>query len=207
MAPRPPRSSRGQRTICLPFTEEAYARIIDDPQQFRRALEDVCDRFGLPCPDDDAVPEEPADYESQYIACFEVGLPAAPVPLQASHYNRREPVPAVIHEHILFYRRFGMRQAADNAEPADHVLNEVAFLIHLDELLLAGNTEVESLLFGRRDFLGRQITPWLSRAAAEAEKQRLPATYRTLLGVLARATQEDLDLTGGAAGRRAREDA
>ena len=41
MAPRPPRSSRGQRTICLPFTEEAYARIIDDPQQFRRALEDA----------------------------------------------------------------------------------------------------------------------------------------------------------------------
>ena len=41
MAQRPPRSSRGQRTLCLPFTEEAYARIIDDPQQFRRALDDA----------------------------------------------------------------------------------------------------------------------------------------------------------------------
>jgi hypothetical protein len=39
MAQRPTRASRGQRTICLPITEAAYARIIDDPQQFRRALE------------------------------------------------------------------------------------------------------------------------------------------------------------------------
>jgi hypothetical protein len=41
MAPRPTRSSRGQRTICLPITEEAYARIIVDPQQFRRALDEA----------------------------------------------------------------------------------------------------------------------------------------------------------------------
>ena len=41
MAPRPTRSSRGQRTICLPITEEAYARLIEDPQQFRRALDEA----------------------------------------------------------------------------------------------------------------------------------------------------------------------
>jgi hypothetical protein len=41
MAQRPTRASRGQRTVCLPITEAAYARIIDDPQEFRRALEDA----------------------------------------------------------------------------------------------------------------------------------------------------------------------
>jgi hypothetical protein len=40
------RLSRGHRTICLPISEEAYARIIDDPAAFRRAL-DECFR-GMP---------------------------------------------------------------------------------------------------------------------------------------------------------------
>ena len=34
------RASRGHRTICLPISEEAYARIIDDPAQFRRTIDD-----------------------------------------------------------------------------------------------------------------------------------------------------------------------
>jgi hypothetical protein len=35
------RAARGQRTICLPITEDAYARIIDDPRAFRRALDET----------------------------------------------------------------------------------------------------------------------------------------------------------------------
>ena len=34
------RSSRGHRTICLPISEHAYARVIDDPAAFRRTLDD-----------------------------------------------------------------------------------------------------------------------------------------------------------------------
>ena len=34
------RSSRGHRTICLPFAEEAYSQIIGDPAEFRRAIDD-----------------------------------------------------------------------------------------------------------------------------------------------------------------------
>ena len=34
------RLSRGHRTICLPISEEAYSRIIDDPVAFRRALDE-----------------------------------------------------------------------------------------------------------------------------------------------------------------------
>jgi hypothetical protein len=32
------RASRGHRTICLPFAEEAYLQIIHDPAEFRRAI-------------------------------------------------------------------------------------------------------------------------------------------------------------------------
>jgi hypothetical protein len=34
------RASRGHRTICLPFAEESYLRIITDPAEFRRAIDD-----------------------------------------------------------------------------------------------------------------------------------------------------------------------
>jgi hypothetical protein len=33
------RSSRGHHTICLPIPEEVYARIVNDPHEFRRALD------------------------------------------------------------------------------------------------------------------------------------------------------------------------
>ena len=31
------RPSRGHRTICLPISEEAYQRIVNDPREFRTA--------------------------------------------------------------------------------------------------------------------------------------------------------------------------
>ncbi len=34
------RASRGHRTLCLPITEEAYRRIVGDPGEFRRAIDD-----------------------------------------------------------------------------------------------------------------------------------------------------------------------
>ena len=35
------RSSRGQRTICLPVSEDAYSQAVRDPATFRRILDDV----------------------------------------------------------------------------------------------------------------------------------------------------------------------
>jgi hypothetical protein len=34
------RSSRGHRTICVPISEETYSQIVNDPQQFRRTLDE-----------------------------------------------------------------------------------------------------------------------------------------------------------------------
>lgn len=34
------RASRGHRTLCLPFAEEFYARVIDDLIEFRRAIDE-----------------------------------------------------------------------------------------------------------------------------------------------------------------------
>lgn len=162
---------------------------------FREALATVCETFGLSIPEGELAPESFADYESRYIACFEVGLPQPPVVLLASHYNRREPVPRTIHEHVLFYRRFGARLPAGNLEPADHLLHELSFLIHLDELLLAGTVEAESILRGRYDFLTRQAARWPAKAAADAEDRHLPVLYQVLLALLSAAVAQDLELT------------
>ena len=125
-------------------------------------------------------------------------MPGPPVVLRASHYNRREPVPATIHEHVLFYRRFGTRLAAGNLEPADHLSNQLAFLIRLDELPCATELERRSVLRARRDFLTRQVTRWTAMAAAAAEEKLLPPVYRVLLTLLARAVEQDLELSRAA---------
>lgn len=163
-------------------------------QEFRTALELACAEFALPCPEGMLFPDEYAEYESRYLACFEVGLPEPPVVLLASHYNRREPVPATIHEHILFYRRFGATLAAANREPADHLLNELAFLMHLDELLEQG-LPAASILHARHDFLTRQVRRWVEHAARSAEENGIPAVYQTLLRLLAAAVLQDAELT------------
>jgi DMSO reductase family type II enzyme chaperone len=162
---------------------------------FQRALDSLCDQFGAGFPGNEVVPSAYADFESRYIACFEVGLPAPPVALQASHYNRREPVPAIIHEHILFYKRFGLQLRDGDSESADHLLHELAFLLHLDQLLVTGKMSADSLSLARRDFLDRHLSRWLSRAADAAEEKHLPALYQTLLTLLTRAVNQDRELT------------
>jgi DMSO reductase family type II enzyme chaperone len=179
-----------------PPTPEQHAWL--SGPDFRNALSLACEEFGLLCPDGLVVPEDRADHESRYLGCFEVGVPGPPVVLQASHYNHHEPVPRIIHEHILFYRRFGARLTAGNREPADHLVNELAFLIWLDELVRQQVVGIESVLRARLDFLNRQAARWPARAAAEAEDKGLPELYCTLLAVLAAAVQQDQELTESA---------
>lgn len=167
-------------------------------EEFRHSLEELGDRFGIAPPRGELAAASPADHSARYIACFEVGLPEPPVVLLASHYNQREPVTAIIHEHILFYRRFGTSLAAGNIEPADHLLNELAFLIRLDELFQADPRAAGSVWRARQDFLQRHISRWVAQAAAVAREKRLPDVYVALLDILTAAVAQDLSLTTAA---------
>jgi DMSO reductase family type II enzyme chaperone len=180
---------------ALDYPEEGAQDWLTGPE-FRQALELLCERFGVACPEGELFPPGLADCRSRYLACFEVGHPGPPVPLVASHYNHKEPAPATVREHVLFYKCFGVRLARDNREPPDHLRNELAFLVHLDAALLAGADD-ESLRPARRDFLARQVCRWVGRAVNEARARGLPAVYVCLLEVLARAAAEDLQWCGG----------
>ena len=122
-------------------------------------------------------------------------MPTPPVPLQASHYDRRHPAPAVIHEHILFYKQFGQQPTAVNGEPADHLSNELGFLIHLDERAIRQPDQRDSIVKARRDFLKRQAGPWPARAVELAVENGLPQLYVAALSLLAAAIEQDRDLT------------
>lgn len=163
--------------------------------EFRDTLARLCEAFDVPPPDAELTPEDFAEFESRYLACFEVGMPTPPVPLQASHYDRRHPAPAVIHEHILFYKQFGQQPAAANGEPADHLSNELAFLIHLDERAIRQPDKRDSILKARRDFLKRQAGKWPASAVALAADNGLPQLYLTALALLAAALDQDRELT------------
>ncbi len=178
---------------------------------FALALAELCERFGADRPPDGPlVPPEFDDYQADYIATFEVGMPAPPVVLLASHYNRREPAPRIIHEHLTLYRRFGARPADGNIEPPDHLLNELSFLVRLDELLIDGQVDAESVLRARRDFLHRHVARWPGqaldalaaapgrRSARSAAVRPVAPLYRTLLSLLAAAVGQDLELSESA---------
>jgi DMSO reductase family type II enzyme chaperone len=165
---------------------------------FAQALESLCESYSLTCPAGPYTPETFADHESRYLACFEVGLPGPPVPLLASHYNRREPVPRIIHEHILLYRRFGVQVRTGSLEPADHLVNQLAFLLRLDELTQSGSVDAESLLRARHDLLTRHLVRWTPLAAAVTEEKHLPPVYCVLLALLAAAVEQDRELTATA---------
>jgi TorA maturation chaperone TorD len=198
--PQVERNLAGARAVVYGFVRA----VLDKPTQeqhrwmtsraFRAALEELAGSFGVTVPPGLPVAADFADYEAAYIATFDVGVPIPPVVLLASHYNRREPVPAVIYEHLLFYRRFKTRSPCDG-EPADHVLHELTFLIRLDELLAAWLVAPASLRRARRDFLRRQVSPWVGRAAADAAEKDVPGVYAAVLALLAAAVEQDLELT------------
>ncbi|MFN4260204.1 MAG: molecular chaperone TorD family protein [Gemmataceae bacterium] len=174
-------------------TTEQHAWLASD--RFRRQLIDVASVFGIEPPTGDLVPDKFPDHEARYLACFEVGLPEPPVVLLASHYHRRAPVTAIIHEHKLYYQWFAANGRMDNQEPADHLLNELIFLIHLDDLLLNPRRDEASVVRARRDFVHRHVARWVPHASAAANENHIPHLYRTLLAILAAAIGHDQELT------------
>jgi DMSO reductase family type II enzyme chaperone len=162
---------------------------------FREALDGVCRQFDVNVPAGRLFAAGYTDYEAAYIATFDVGLPAPPIVLLASHYQRTEPAPRIVHEHILFYRRFGMQLAKGNIEQADHLLNELAFLIHLDDPDGTRGIDDESVRCARRDFLFRHTGCWVPQAVERAAGTNQLPIYVALLRLLSAAVAQDLELT------------
>lgn len=139
------------------------------------------------------LPDDPAAYETEFIGAFEAGVPNAPVPLIESHYNRRDPVPRLLHENILFYRAFGLQLKDSSAETSDHLRHQLEFVAWLLELEadLADDAEAgerrDQLRRGRAEYAARHLLSWLPRAVEKAEgaPRRWTPDYLTLAARLA----------------------
>jgi DMSO reductase family type II enzyme chaperone len=121
------------------------------------------------------LPRTAAAFEEDYLATFEVGLPHPPCPLIESHWNKREPLAGVLHENILFYRRFGLELSAPGKETADHLLHQLEFVQYLYHLEATFDHDTDrekrdQIAHARRDFLERHIGYWVPVAAAALEE-------------------------------------
>lgn len=129
-------------------------------------------------PLDPEVPAEYDDYCERYIATFDVGTPTPPVPLIESHYNKREPIPRILHENILFYRQFGLQLRDTSLESADHLRHQLEFVRHLLEyrsrLATSGQAAASAQATqALADYARRHLLSWLPEAAICAENAPL----------------------------------
>jgi TorA maturation chaperone TorD len=117
-----------------------------------------------------AVPRDYGEYAEQFIATFDVGTPNPPVPLIESHYNKRDPIPRILHENILFYRQFGLQLRDSAMENADHLRHQLECAQHLLQyrarLETSGPTsEAAQATHALRDFVTRHLSSWVGEAA------------------------------------------
>lgn len=165
--------------------------------EYRERLGLLCGLFDVPLPEGEFVPFDYPDFESRYLATFEVGLPEAPVVLLASHHVRHEPAPRIVHEHILFYKYFQCDPGEETGEAADHLLNELRFLIHLDRLRERVPASAEPLDRARRDFLDRHLLRWIERVSSRTAERGIAPFYQSVLSLLAVVVREDRSLFDG----------
>jgi len=102
------------------------------------------------------------DYESTYLAIFEVGVPGPPVPLQESAHDDANPAPQTLLENISFYDVLGLRVDLTRYAP-DHLVTQLEFLSavrYLHESTADGDNR-HQLACLERDFLERHLLNWL----------------------------------------------
>ena len=124
------------------------------------------------------------DYESTYIALFEVGLPAPLVPLQESAHYDSTPPPQTVLENISFYDVLGLRVDPARYAP-DHLVPQLEFLSAV-RYACERTPDAENgapLAHLERDFLERHLLNWLSAVQNKLAREDSPI-FRTLMTLL-----------------------
>ncbi len=125
-----------------------------------------------------------AQYESAYIALFDVGVPAPPVPLLESAWRKSQPAQHVVLDNVNFYEVLGLR-CDPSRDPPDHLLTQLEFLAAVryaqESVGAAGNREDLAAL--ERDFLTRHLLAWFP-AAAEKLRELDPPVFPSLATLL-----------------------
>jgi DMSO reductase family type II enzyme chaperone len=114
-------------------------------------------------------------YESTYIALFDVGMPEPPVPLFESAHDKSHPAQEIALENTFFYEVLGLKSDPGRAVP-DYLVTQLEFLAALRytrEHTSEERTAV-SLARAETEFLERHLLNWLPAGNAKLARTNAP---------------------------------
>jgi DMSO reductase family type II enzyme chaperone len=114
-------------------------------------------------------------YESAYIALFDVGMPEAPVPLFESAHDKTHPAQEIALENTYFYGVLGLKSDPGRAVP-DYMVTQLEFLAALRytcEHSCDASTAI-SLARAESEFLERHLLNWLPAAKPKLDRTCAP---------------------------------
>jgi DMSO reductase family type II enzyme chaperone len=114
-------------------------------------------------------------YESAYIALFDVGIPEPPVPLFESAHDKTHPAQELALENTYFYEVLGLKSDPGRAVP-DYLITQLEFLAALrytSEHSCDESTAV-SLERAETEFLERHLLNWLPTAKPKLDRTCAP---------------------------------
>ncbi len=128
--------------------------------------------------------ESYADYESGYIALFDVGMPEPPIPLLESFYKKEIPAQLTVLENTDFYAVLDLKPDSAVTAP-DHLVTQLEFLASVRFLRenSADGEQSENLRRLENDYLTRHLLDWIPivhRKVAAAKVPVFPALYSLL---------------------------
>jgi len=125
------------------------------------------------------------EYESAYIALFDVGIPEPPVPLFESAHDKTHPAQEIALENTFFYDVLGLRSDQNQAVP-DYLITQLEFLAALRYTSenASDETTAVSLARAEAEFLERHLLNWIPLAKAKLERIGAPG-FPMLMTLLA----------------------
>ena len=114
-------------------------------------------------------------YESAYIALFDVGIPEPPVPLFESAHDKTHPAQEIALENTYFYEVLGLKSDPGRAVP-DYLVTQLEFLAALRytcEHTSEESTAV-SLAQAETEFLERHLLNWVPTAKVKLDRTSAP---------------------------------
>ena len=134
-------------------------------------------------------------YESAYIALFDVGMPEPPVPLFESAHDKTHPPQEIALENTYFYELLGLKSDPSRAVP-DYLVTQLEFLAALRytcEHTFEEATAV-SLARAETEFLERHLLNWLPTAKTKLDRSGVPGFPRLLTLLVQFLSQRHADL-------------
>ncbi len=133
--------------------------------------------------------ENYGEYEAGYIALFDVGAPAPPIPLVESFHHRDIPPQQTVLENVDFYEVLGLRPDR-SVLPPDHLVTQLEFLSSVRYLQenCADADQRQRLRTLELDFLERHLLSWIPSVQAQTEVLE-PPVFRLLFDLLKRFLQ------------------